>query len=129
MKWPLMVVFSLAIIAAVVGFSLIMAFSLEDKAGSDHEISGEVSAVDLGDSAILIRQLTDEKKDFYEEASVYVTKDSAIEKNGEPASLANVLIGDGIRVEYTLDGEGRKIANYILVETKDSSVRSANPSP
>ncbi|MFH0763054.1 MAG: DUF5666 domain-containing protein [Candidatus Omnitrophota bacterium] len=96
------------------------AFSQEEKAGAlAKEISGDIASVDLKNSAIVIKQLKDEKSLTYETVTVYVDNSTSIEDDYETITIAEIKAGDRVTVEYVTDKAGKNIASNIRVKPKE----------
>ncbi len=93
-----------------VGLSLVVALALPTQflahEGHKHKVMGTVTAVDASHVEI---DTKDEKK-----VSILVTEDTKYMRGKEPATAADVKVGDRI-VVTTIEKEGKKIAQEILL--------------
>lgn len=113
--------FSLLVGVVMAGINLPMAISQEETQTMPMEevIVGTVSFVDLEQSLLVVNQLTNAEEGIYENIAVSVTDTTSIEKNNVTINLSDVVPGDTVSVEYTIDEEGKMVASYIIVEVTE----------
>jgi hypothetical protein len=83
------------------------------------EIQGEIVSVDLDNSTLVIKHLTDEKAQTYENITVSVDNTTAVERNYENTTLADLKAGEEVTVGYTTDAQGKSVVGYIGVKIKE----------
>lgn len=113
--------FSLLVGVVMAGINLPLAISQEETQTMtmEEEIVGTVASVDLEQSLLVVNQLTNAEEGIYENIAVSVTDATSIEKNNVTINLSDVLTGDTVSVEYTIDEEGKMVASYIIVEVTE----------
>lgn len=115
MKNALAVVFFLLLMA---GIGLPSALPQEEGVVMVSDISGQIASVDKEESSLVIKQLEGKEKGIFGDITIYIDSSTVIEKDDETVSLADLIAGDYVYVEYTASEDGKKIATYIWVETK-----------
>lgn len=118
MKGCLRVALCFLFAAAVSGMNMPLSLSQEEDTSMVSNVSGQVASVDQEKSLVVIKYLEDEENEIYNEATIYVDSSTAIENAYETISIANLVKGESIDVEYTTSEDGRKIATYIWVNTE-----------
>jgi len=77
--------------------------------------TGEIGAIDLEKSILVVKQLKDEKAQTYDNVTISIAAATAIDKDGTKAGLSELKAGDKVSVEYTANAEGVNVATSILV--------------
>ncbi|MFH1621492.1 MAG: DUF5666 domain-containing protein, partial [Candidatus Omnitrophota bacterium] len=80
------------------------------------EASGEISSIDQENSMLIIKQFKDGQ---YKDMAIYVDGMTTIEKEYEMVDFTKLAVGDKAEVNYTTDDEGKNIATYIWIESKE----------
>lgn len=121
MQRTLKLIFCLLIVVSILAvIRFPFAFSQEEEESAlVKELSGEVTSVDLKNSAIAIKQLKDKESLTYETTTIYVNDSTYTEKDYEAITLAELKVSDKVTVEYTTDETGNNIATTIWIESKE----------
>lgn len=115
--------FCLLFILGVWAVTAPAAFSLEgeNESGTEvatSEITGEVVSVDVEQSNLVVKQLTDEVNQIYQDVTIAVDDSTTITKGEETITLAALTAGEMATVVYIASSEGVNTAVSIQVEAQ-----------
>jgi len=80
------------------------------------EITGQIVALDLGDSTLAVQAVSDEERGLAENLTFSITKDTTIKKGETNVSLSDIQIGAQVSVSYTSAIDGTNTAKSISVK-------------
>lgn len=82
------------------------------------ESLGQIISLDSEKSTLVVKHLTDETTQTYEELVISVDSYTAIERDYEKVGLKDLAVGEEARIEYTTNAEGNNIASYISLKSR-----------
>jgi hypothetical protein len=95
-----------------INFSLRAQEKVEEQVAS---ISGEVVAVDLAKSEVVVKQLV---ADTYKDIPFAVSTETKIQKGSISLEPSELKAGDKVTVKYTIDTLGKQMVESITVEAE-----------
>lgn len=99
------------------GTSLI--FAQQESNTTNEEISGKIISVDPAKPNLVIREYPDADTQIYNDTALLINESTLVERNYEKVDFEELVIGENVDVEYSINDEGNKVASYISVKSKE----------